>query len=56
MRPVQLVDGHHDGHHVFAVQDWDGHEALSLVFGQFVHKVAEMGTLWEGGEGGGVTI
>lgn len=45
MRPVQLVDGHHDGHHVLAVQDGDGHNALCLVVGQLIHKVAEMGTL-----------
>lgn len=59
-RPVQLVDGHHDGHHVLAVQDGDGQNALCLVLSEFVHKVAEMRALRSGrrrrggrGNGGG---
>lgn len=46
VRPVQLVDGHHHSHHVFAVQDGDGHDVFGLVLGQLVNKAAEMRALW----------
>lgn len=46
VRPVQLVDGHHHGYHVFAVQDGHGHDVLGFVLGQLVNKAAEMGALW----------
>lgn len=44
-RPVHLVEGHHDGHHVFAVHDGDGEDALSLILCQLVHEAAEVRTL-----------
>lgn len=44
-RPVQLVDGHQDGHHVLTVHDGDGQHALSLILRQLVHEAAEMRTL-----------
>lgn len=43
--PVQLVDGHHDGHHVFAVHDGDGQDVLCLILRQLINKAAEMRTL-----------
>lgn len=46
VRPVQLVDGHHDGHHVFAVHDGDGEGVLGLILGQLVHKLTVKGRLW----------
>lgn len=46
VRPVQLVDGHHHGYHVFAVQDGDGHDVLGLVLSQLINKVTEMRALW----------
>lgn len=45
VRPVQLVDGHHDGHHVFAVHDGDGEGVLGLILGQLVHKLTVKGRL-----------
>lgn len=42
---VQLVDGHHDGHHIFTIHDRDGEDVLGLILSQFVHKVAEMRAL-----------
>lgn len=47
VRPVQLVDGHHDGHHVFTVHDGDGDDVLGLILSQLIHKVTEMRALWE---------
>lgn len=44
-RPVQLIDGHHDGHHVFTVHDRDGEDVLGLVLGEFIHKAAVMRAL-----------
>lgn len=31
--PVQLVDGHHDGHHIFTVHDGDGEDVVGLGLG-----------------------
>lgn len=45
VRPVQLVDGHHDRHHVLTVHDGDGEDVLGLIVCQLVHKVAEMRAL-----------
>ena len=45
--PVQLVDGHHDGHHVFTIHDGDGNDVLGLILSQLIHKVTEMRALWE---------
>lgn len=39
-RPVQLVDGHHDSHHVLTVHDRDGEDVLGLILCQLIHKVA----------------
>ena len=47
VRPVQLVDGHHDGNHVFTVHDGDGDDVLGLILSQLIHKVTEMRALWE---------
>lgn len=44
-RPVQLVDGHHDGHRVLTVHDGHGQDALCLILCQLVNKAAEMRTL-----------
>jgi len=46
-RPVQLVDGHHHGHHVFTVHDGHRQHALRLELRQLVHKVAEVSALRE---------
>ena len=47
-RSIQLIEGHHDGHHVFAVHDGDGEDILGLILGQLINKATEIRVL--GGE------
>lgn len=47
-RAIQLVNSHHDSHHVFTVHDRDGEDILRHVLGQLIHKAAEVCAL--GGE------
>ena len=42
---VQLIERHHDSHHVFAVHDGDGEDALGLVLGQLIDEVTEVRAL-----------
>lgn len=39
VRSVHLIDGHDDGHHIFAIHEGRGEHRLGLVLRQDVHKV-----------------
>lgn len=45
VRPIQLVDGHHNSHHVFTIHDGDGEDIFGLILCQLVHKVTVMRAL-----------
>lgn len=44
---TNLVHRHHDRHHVLPIHDGSRQDVLSLILGQCVHKVTEVGTLSE---------
>lgn len=47
---IQLIDGHHDGHHVFTIHDGDGEDVLGLILRQLIHKPTEMRALMRRGK------